>query len=368
MLRLLSLLIGTCLAFGLAEIGLRVTGTSPARLITKRKLRSPQNPLLTYQCYTDNHSGDLGPIPDVSHGEWELFDIMDPPTQIPLDRLPETPFCVEYRRTLTRTGNRLRGPRPTLQPQPGVRRILGIGDSFAFGEGVPAERSLFSQIQGLLGGKVEVVNGGRSGADTDTEIKILYELAAEYHSDRALFIYIPNDIRLTPALASRQAFINDLINVRDQNLDAYEKKAWYTGHSRVLHFLGGGLAMNNIAQTTIKWYLDSYDPAHNQENLDALRENIRDLASVPGRQVAFVIYPLMDGLERGYPLAPIHTWVANTARAAGLPVLDLAPYFRGLRSRTMWVHPSDHHPNGKAHAIAARAIVSWLQREVPGFL
>jgi hypothetical protein len=52
----------------------------------------------------------------------------------------------------------------------------------------------------------------------------------------------------------------------------------------------------------------------------------------------------------------------------GLPVLDLAPAFAGQRTEDLWVHPCDHHPNGRAHAIAGRALADWLQRGVPGFL
>jgi hypothetical protein len=56
------------------------------------------------------------------------------------------------------------------------------------------------------------------------------------------------------------------------------------------------------------------------------------------------------------------------ARDAGIPVLDLAPAFAGMDTESLRVHPTDHHPNGKAHAIAARAIADWVMEELPGFL
>lgn len=80
------------------------------------------------------------------------------------------------------------------------------------------------------------------------------------------------------------------------------------------------------------------------------------------------MYPLMCGLENGYPLQPVHETVGRMARAAGLPVLDLAPIFRGKRTSEMQVHPTDHHPNGKAHHLAAKTIVAWLRSDVRGFL
>jgi hypothetical protein len=56
------------------------------------------------------------------------------------------------------------------------------------------------------------------------------------------------------------------------------------------------------------------------------------------------------------------------ARSAGLEVIDLAPAFAGRRTESLWVHPSDHHPNGSAHALAARALVEGLRGSANGFL
>jgi hypothetical protein len=55
------------------------------------------------------------------------------------------------------------------------------------------------------------------------------------------------------------------------------------------------------------------------------------------------------------------------AEGAGLRVLDLAPTFAGRPTASLWVHPCDHHPNGGAHAIAARAIAAWLEHDAPEF-
>ena len=46
---------------------------------------------------------------------------------------------------------------------------------------------------------------------------------------------------------------------------------------------------------------------------------------------------------------------------------DLAPVFAGRDTASLWVHSVDHHPNGKAHGLAAGAIAEWL-RTIPGFL
>src|SRR5579872_1244824 len=113
-LRLLSLALGTVLAVGLTEVVLRACGIAPPHLVTKHWLRNPQEPLLGYQCYTDNYSGELSPAPHLSPGPWRLYNYMVPPARIPLERLKETPFCVEYRQiaTAATNGATLRGDPP----------------------------------------------------------------------------------------------------------------------------------------------------------------------------------------------------------------------------------------------------------------
>lgn len=126
--------------------------------------------------------------------------------------------------------------------------------------------------------------------------------------------------------------------------------------------------MEKIKQETIQWYLDSYDPRFNQENLRLFQETIRTIPKIPGCRSVFVMYPLMEGFESNYPLQTIHDQVKAMAEEAGLPVLDLTSAFAGQKTSELWVHPTDHHPNGKANAIVARAIIEWLRKDVPWFL
>src|SRR5690606_32998894 len=143
-------------------------------------------------------------------------------------------------------------------------------------------------------------------------------------------VFIPNDISLTQRLLDRQKYINDLIVLRDSYLDDHEAGKWYAGHFCTLHVLGSHLEMRRIHRETIQWYRDSYAPQYNALNLRALGHDLQVLAASPDCRVALVLYPLLEGFERGYPLESIHERVAGMARSAGLPVLNLAPVFDGM--------------------------------------
>lgn len=115
---------------------------------------------------------------------------MLPPASLPLDQLQETPWCVEYRRSSQGLRDRLY----SAQPARGQLRIVGMGDSFAFGEGVPVEKSLFKQMEQLLGAGVEIVNGAQVGIPLGTEVKLLKRMVPELHCERAIVVVIANDI------------------------------------------------------------------------------------------------------------------------------------------------------------------------------
>jgi len=360
--RVLSVLAGLLAAWLIAAVVLMFY--QPPRLRSARVLRDLTDVNAAYYCYSSNPNGELESVPDVAKGRWELIDLTFEANEIPIARMAETPWCMKIEFSQQGMRDRFYDPMPAA----GVSRIALVGDSFAFGAGVPMERTLSRQMERRLGDAYEVINASAIGVDTRAEAASLPLVTAALNSSRAIVVFIPNDISLTPELLARQDYVNDLINVRDRYLEKHEADAWYTGHSRLLRVIGSWLDMRRIGRDTLQWYRDSYQEEFNGENLERLAADFRSIAATPNCRVVLVIYPLMEGLEGRYPLRDVHETVARMARTAGLPTLDLAPVFEGHRTASLQVHPADRHPNGKAHAIAAEAIVSWLRTDVPGFL
>lgn len=356
--------IGLLLGFVFTEALLWALDISPQKMQTKRVLiRAEPEPIRHYQCYTSNPNNELMPIPDTSQGTWVFRSSYDDEVTYPLSDLSHYPWCVEYDVSPFHMRDKVYPP----EPPPGVLRIVAFGDSFVFGEGVPLEKTLVVLLREHLGPNFEIINCGFPGFDTAREAHEAPAVVQHLNCNRALVVFIPNDIGFSEELIATREQINDLIGFRDDKLDRYQSSNW-TRWSRLLRFIEPAIEMREIAQRSVQWYLDAYDPAHNAANLDALQADFQRLAHLPDCPAALVIYPLMVGLENDYPLAVVHEKVTQMALEAGLPVLDLAPAFAGHQTDSLWVHPSDYHPNGKAHAIAAAEIARWLQTEQQEFL
>jgi len=340
-----------------ADVGLRFL--DPPRLAGKRQLL-PGNRPFGFQCYPDNPHGDFAPAPRPEAG-WTLYELADPPVPLPLSRLAETPWCVRY--DVSPQG--LRGPVVPPRPATGTVRIVGIGDSFAIGEGVPADKSVFAHLDRALDPRAEVLNAGRSGYDTYRELRLLRQLATQLHPQRSLVVFLLNDVWMPKHMRAKQRWINDLVNVRRDKLWGDGGRPWWHA-SVLLRWIDSWRRMRAITDATVQWYRDAWDPKKNPEGVDAFIRDVKLLAKVDGVRPAMVLYPMLLQLD-AYPFADIHDQVAAIAKDAGIPVLDLAPAFAGKQARSLHVHSADHHPNSAAHKHAAETIAAWL-KTLPGYL
>ncbi len=83
-----------------------------------------------------------------------------------------------------------------LEPPPGVRRVLCIGDSFMFGEKLPDEQTLPAQLEAILNreGRWEVLNLADHGYGTDQQWLRLKDLGFQYHADVVVLGFFEADL------------------------------------------------------------------------------------------------------------------------------------------------------------------------------
>jgi hypothetical protein len=87
----------------------------------------------------------------------------------------------------------------SVETIPGVKRILMLGDSFAFGYGVQQTQTFPAELQKLLDPtrhRIEVINAGfASGFTRDTEYLFTREIGGRWHPDSVIVgVTLPNDL------------------------------------------------------------------------------------------------------------------------------------------------------------------------------
>jgi lysophospholipase L1-like esterase len=263
---------------------------------------------------------------------------------------------------------RFRDVEPGARPA-GVRRVVVFGDSFAEGQGVKAGDTLARVLERLLEerapGRYQVRNCGRRGLDFP-ELYAAFEQALAYQPDLVVYTLTLNDAEQPPAFRARQRFVNDWILDRTREPDA-PPPARSVLHSRVFDFVAARLQALRVGRETTRWYLEMWG----DENRDGWRRTQDELRRMQqrlaerGARLLVAPWPLFVGLEHGYPFTPVHEEIRHFCLAAGIPHHDLLPSFEGRHTAELWVHPVDHHPNDRAHRIAAEALVSEVLELAP---
>ena len=240
---------------------------------------------------------------------------------------------------------------------PGIVRVLVLGDSFTWGDGVHEEDAYAYRMQFRLNLRApeknyRVLNAGRNGLNTVDQLEELDTqgwLASE--PDLVLLGFTLNDPEpslRSEAVALRQGVVRRT-PVGRAELELYER-------SRLFR-----LVYDRLENTRQRRALDDYvaslfatQSPHWQacvEALAALRDRFRELG------VAFVVavLPAFDSpFDQGYPYQPHHDQMRETLAELGIAAMDLRFLYEGVEVRRLAVTPfTDAHPNELAHRIAA---------------
>jgi len=245
-----------------------------------------------------------------------------------------------------------------------VRRVLFLGDSFTWGASVLFEDTYAQRVlRGLerRGEPWEVINLAEPGMSSVQEAALLASQGFTYSPDVVVLGYVLNDSEDESAAEARRAAdwredrkAAPAPSVLDRSVlyRLVRTRLWATGENR----------------RRIEGFRSMYAPAFSgwlagQKALKAMGGMCRER----GVPFVVVIFPLFGNpLDDGYPFADIHAQVARVAAEAGAKVVDLLPYYRGLRWELLVVNgAADEHPNEIAHRIAAQTLLKALDDVVP---
>jgi GDSL-like Lipase/Acylhydrolase family len=252
--------------------------------------------------------------------------------------------------------------RTTAKP-PGVRRVVSLGDSFAWGASVEFEDACPQRLErGLRRRRREpwqVVNLALPGMNTVDEAAQLETEGMAYGPDLVLLGYVLNDSEDATAAEARRAV---------EWAEPKEVPRGVLDRSALFRMVSTRLWATAENRRRVSGYRSMY--AEDAPGWIAARAALRRMGGLcreKGVPFVVAIFPLFGNpLDDRYPFAEIHAKVGQAAGEAGAKVVDLLPAYRGLRWELLVVDGvNDEHPNEIAHRIAANVLLHALDDVVP---
>jgi hypothetical protein len=249
-----------------------------------------------------------------------------------------------------------------LPKPPGVRRVVSLGDSFAWGASVEFEDAYPQRLERGLARRRretwEVVNLALPGMNTVDQAAQLADEGLAYGPDVVLVGYVLNDSEDSQAAEARRAVEWSQPKDRHGLLD----------RSALARLVRGRLWATAENRRRISGYKSMY--ADGAPGWIASRKALKTMGALcreRGVPLVVAIFPLFGNpLDGGYPFPEVHAKVAEAASEAGAKVVDLLPAYRSVRWELLVVDGvDDEHPNEIAHRIAAGVILHTLDGVVP---
>jgi lysophospholipase L1-like esterase len=247
-----------------------------------------------------------------------------------------------------------RGPEWSERKQADTLRVMLLGDSFAFGEGVRWEDTLGEQLEKRLasdlGVRVEVINVATSGWNTQDEGVYLSRMGRSFEPDLVLVLYVLNDAGYPVG-----------VDLWDEFRRAYEVPAWLR-HSYLASFVYTRIARDRGGRRYVESMVASGQSESERWGWSFIwLERMKQSSGEIGARFAVALFPFLYRLDESHPFRPLHEMVGSTCERLGIPFLDLLGAFAGRDYADLWVHPSDQHPNEEGHRVAADAIARFVR-------
>ena len=233
----------------------------------------------------------------------------------------------------------------------GERRVLVLGDSVAFGWGVPVQdafpRQLERELRQSTGADYSTINSGVPGYNTGQELTFLRTYGDRLQPDAVVVLYVDNDIdAIDPARVHMGIMPNpwkDPRGAADYFLSM--SHLYFMAHHIVPVLAGRVTATPAERRATAGW----------KQSMEALRDLAR-VCRERGTPLAVVHFRMLDDPISG----ALNSDIAEVAREERFEFADALPWYAGRNIRMLTNSFIDTHPNAQGHAILAKGTARFL--------
>jgi len=252
----------------------------------------------------------------------------------------------------------------TKQKAAGVYRIIVIGDSFTYGQGILDDVRFTSIIERRLNNAqlkdakiYEVLNFGKPGAATIDHINFL-DSVLELNPDFILLQWLPNDVEGHDLSARPKPY---------RLIPSDYVSGWLHKNSALFYLIKTGL---NVLQTQLG-LIESYDDSmlkrfadpESKDSRRANREMDEFILRVKDKNIplGIVMFPtLIDtgGDVENFSYGFLFDRVFEVCHREAIQCLDLRPALSSVSPASkLWLHQFDAHPSPLTNEVAAEAIL-----------
>jgi lysophospholipase L1-like esterase len=297
---------------------------------------------------------------------------------VPDPYLPFKPRPLSHTRGRSETGefdhdNRhnsfgLRDVEHAVAGEPGVLRILGLGDSFTYGGGVAFEDGYLAQLERRLnegaarGAKVEIIKAGIPRFYPEPERIFLERYGVAYRPDVILVGFVPNDVidtyygfeavRLDRAgyLKTREA-----AELGDFGSAVYD--GCHACRLVLRRYVAWQTARKYRPQMAEVYRANGFHEA-DWRKVEAEYDRMAEIAAGIKAKLVIVHIPHIGpwAAEHNYPAERLAAWAAK--RGAGF--VDTLPAFKSHSDPQSLYYPRDKHCTPAGYGVIARVIDEYL--------
>jgi hypothetical protein len=359
-----------------ARLGLILGGTVVALFLAELVLTVIDRPRF-YKAHS--FPPQFAPSPFPSHGAPRYVSLPSSRIRFVYDGNPRGYFgpANEVEHTTNRLG--FRGPefavskhdsRLVATKPEGTVRIVFLGDSFTFGEGVrdddtfPVRTAALLQEQHPSGSpRFETYNLGICGYNTTQELALLEDLGLKLLPDRVVLGYVLNDaeppqFKWDPG-TNRFRRAGRVGQLQPGDPVPPDRLLYQLRTARMVWQMAANRERSRQIVAHYRALFHDDSPGWH-ESRRALRQIIARCheAGVP---CYVLLFPILYDLSDAYPFQAIHEKIRDEVVGLNATWIDLFPRLKGQPAETLWVHPADQHPNERVHRIAAEELARALR-------
>jgi lysophospholipase L1-like esterase len=257
----------------------------------------------------------------------------------------------------------LRGPETTLANPDNRYRIALIGDSVAYGYGVPFKQTFGYLLQKNLNENkaflpsTEVLNFAVSGYGLESYVEVYREKVRAFNPDLVLLVYCLND----PAATS---VVFEAVGKMMQRNSSYKKIGKYSEFIAWIKFQYDRAQRNRkVGQE----FGDAYEDPEVIQKINQDFSSLEQMASSDQTTLLVAIVPYFSDFNNP-ALHIIHDKLHSVLTENNITYTDLSDLFLAQQQpASHWrLNPEDvTHPNSAGHQLIAEHLTAWLASQTP---